>query len=74
MFLHRVDDKFETGGNNSSREIKVIIGKHRNGPIGAVSMMIDGNTTSFLEVANEYAGVTAPQGPAPTNKYDLSDF
>ncbi|MDZ7612084.1 MAG: replicative DNA helicase [Candidatus Moranbacteria bacterium] len=51
MFLYREDrEKPETENQNL---VEVIIAKHRNGPVGKVSMFFDDATTSFKSLENK---------------------
>ena len=74
MFLHRTEIEGGQQEIGQPREIKIIVGKHRNGPIGAVTMMLDGKTTSFLETTHEYDALAKGEKTGNHKNFDLSEF
>ena len=50
LFLHRELDTMYEGEENAPIPTKIIIGKHRNGPVGEVSLNFDKKYATFVEV------------------------
>ncbi len=50
MFIHGDDKRDEAGHRPQMSEKKIIIAKHRNGPVGSVVMQFDNQKTSFNEI------------------------
>ncbi len=50
MFIHGDDKKDEHNRREQMTEKKIIIAKHRNGPVGSVLMQFDNQKTSFVEI------------------------
>ena len=59
MFLHRnTNAMYEGESSDAPTPIDLMIEKHRNGPTGKVSLLLDNKHTTFLEPASkEYEGV-----------------
>ena len=51
MFLSRVDENPEN--NKKEEELELIIGKHRNGPIGLIRLLFNHSITHFTEVPGQ---------------------
>lgn len=49
MFIHREMTDSEMGGKKRSDVTKIIIAKHRNGPVGEVELVFSGERTTFSE-------------------------
>ncbi|MFZ3020122.1 MAG: replicative DNA helicase [Minisyncoccia bacterium] len=57
MFIHGDDKRDEAGHRPQMSEKKIIIAKHRNGPVGSVVMQFDNQKTSFNEIdRSSYGG------------------
>ncbi len=57
MFIHGEDKKDDLGRREQMSEKKIIIAKHRNGPVGSVLMQFDNQKTSFTEIdRSSYGG------------------
>ncbi len=50
MFIHGEDKKDEHNRRDQFTEKKIIVAKHRNGPVGSVHFKFDNNKTSFVEI------------------------
>ncbi len=50
MFIHGEDKKDADGRRAQLSEKKIIVAKHRNGPVGSVLMQFDNQKTSFVEI------------------------
>lgn len=59
MFIHREDKYKEMAERDNIAE--VLIEKHRNGPVGAVQFLFDGNTTSFIPIDKEHPSFIGPK-------------
>ncbi|HEY9586352.1 MAG TPA: replicative DNA helicase [Candidatus Paceibacterota bacterium] len=57
IFIHGEDKKDNDGRRQQMSEKKIIIAKHRNGPVGSVVMQFDNQKTSFTEIdRSSYGG------------------
>lgn len=64
MFLYREDRvKPDTPNKNI---VDVIIAKHRNGPVGKISLYFEDNSTTFKSLERVHAPAHPPQVTAPT--------
>lgn len=59
MFIHREDRYKDMSERDNIAE--VLIEKHRNGPVGSVQFMFDGNTTSFIPIDKEHPSYAGPK-------------
>jgi len=60
MFIHGEDKKDEAGHRPQMSEKKIIIAKHRNGPVGSILMQFDNQKTTFSEIdRSSYGGAEA---------------
>lgn len=58
MFIHGEDKKDESGRREQMSEKKIIVAKHRNGPVGSVLMQFDNQKTTFVEIdKSSYGGL-----------------
>ena len=57
MFIYREDKSNQFSEENSSEKgvAKIIIAKHRNGPVGAVDVFFDERTVSFKDLERRYS-------------------
>lgn len=70
MFIHREDKGKDESERTNIAEI--LIEKHRNGPVGKVSLYFDDKTTTFMSIEkNNFSDFT--EAKTPMNK-DLDDF
>lgn len=59
MFIHREDRYKDMSERDNIAE--VLIEKHRNGPVGSVQFMFDGNTTSFIPIDKDHPSYAGPK-------------
>jgi replicative DNA helicase len=52
MFIHREDRYKDIAERDNIAEI--LVEKHRNGPVGSVQFIFDGNTTSFIPIDKDH--------------------
>ena len=55
MFIHREEEKDERGIFRKAQSTKVIIAKHRNGPVGTIELNFNEDKGVFLEIDNTHA-------------------
>lgn len=57
MFIHGDDKRDAEGKREQMSEKKIIVAKHRNGPVGSILMQFDNHKTSFVEMdRSNYGG------------------
>lgn len=64
MFIYRADRDKENPSIEEINTAKIVIGKHRNGPLGEIDLKFDPEKVSFIEidtVHNEYATASESQ-------------
>jgi replicative DNA helicase len=67
MFIHNVDGNDGTDGSNTGiQKKKIIIAKHRNGPVGEMEMGFDREKVSFIEYDKSDFGDLENIAPAST--------
>lgn len=54
MFIHREMTETEVGKKRSN-VAKIIIAKHRNGPVGEIELVFDEKKTTYVEAASDFA-------------------
>ena len=62
MFIYRPDKDKENPSIEEVNTAQIIVGKHRNGPVGEIDLKFDPEKVSFVEIDsshNEYAGASA---------------
>ncbi len=72
MFIHREMTATDVGQKRSN-VAKIIIAKHRNGPVGEVEMIFDEKRTSYVEQASDFASFDQMAASAPTAS-GIDDF
>jgi replicative DNA helicase len=67
MFIHN-EDKYKEKEERSN-VVKIIIAKHRNGPVGSVDLYFDEKTTTFLDVDKTNNNVFAENAKANSDAF-----
>jgi replicative DNA helicase len=60
LFIYRENAEMDANGNNSQGIRKIRIAKHRNGAIGEVELMFDGERASFKSIDKRYETSSMP--------------
>jgi len=72
MFIHN-EDKYKEASERSNI-VKIIIAKHRNGPVGSVDLYFDEKTTTFLDVDKQSLDVFQSAGASAGSNEAFGDF
>jgi replicative DNA helicase len=72
MFIHN-EDKYKEASERSNI-VKIIIAKHRNGPVGSVDLYFDEKTTTFLDVDKQSLDVFQSAGASAGANEAFGEF